>query len=130
MRRGQTLSHTAARGGASSTAAPVGSSDDADPLLSSSDARWLRAECLRVFQRLFLDGFDGAFLRYELIDAEDGPAAEWVTVEEEQEGSGTVGNEGGTTMKAAASLADGSSERQRAQEAYFDAPDGDALDSV
>jgi hypothetical protein len=83
-----------------------------------------------VFQRLFLDGFDASFLRYDLIDAPDGPAAEWEALLDQQALNGPV-DMGGSAASAhdfrgPLSLADGSTAQQRAQEAYFDAQDSEA----
>jgi len=49
----------------------------ADSMPSSSDLAWLSSELLRTAQRLFLDGEDGAFVRYELIDSGQAVGAEW-----------------------------------------------------
>jgi hypothetical protein len=118
----------------SASLASSGISDAADDAadsaeISSSDARWLRAECLRVFQRLFLDGFDAPFLRYDLIDAPDGPAAEWEALLDQQPLNGPVDSSMAARTndyRGPLSLADGSTTQQRAQEAYFDAQDSEA----
>jgi len=61
------------RGGEAAAAPPSVSSPSptAPSLLSRSEQHWLECEFTRIMQRLFLDGFDGAHVRYAAIDQAD-----------------------------------------------------------
>ncbi len=109
-RRRQTEAYAAAREfqransnrSASRDNPPAAPADSAvEPQPSESDLQWLSSELLRESQRLFLDGFDSEFVRYDLLDsgAAEGGEQWWETLDQDQ--------------------------AQRSQEKYFDADDED-----